>query len=52
MTERFRELAPPREPIAIQRWSARRVGLTAAAAFAIALLASLVIENLSSGGLI
>ncbi len=52
VTERFRELAPPREPIAIQRWSARRVGLTAAAAFAIALLASLVIENLSSGGLI
>jgi hypothetical protein len=24
----FRELAPPRPPISIQRWSSRRIGLT------------------------
>ena len=28
LVERFRELAPPRRPISIQRWSLRRVGLT------------------------
>jgi hypothetical protein len=25
---RFRELAPPRAPIRIQRWTVRRIGLT------------------------
>lgn len=48
----FRDLAPAREPIAIQRWSARRIGLTIGAALAIAILVSIVIENLASGGLI
>ncbi len=50
--EAFRNLAPPREPIAIQRWSARRIGLTLGAAFVIAILVSLFLENLSSGGLV
>ncbi len=37
----FRALAPPREPIVLQRWSIRRVGL-AAAVLAITLLAAYV----------
>ena len=47
--ERFRELAPPCEPIAIQRWNARRIWLTAGAALAIAALASMIWDNLTSG---
>ena len=47
--ERFRELAPRREPIAIQRWNIRRVLLTAGAVFGIALLAGLLWENVTSG---
>jgi hypothetical protein len=42
---RFRELAPDREPVAIQRWSVRRVLLTASVAFGLFLAISLVIEN-------
>ncbi|HEY7400457.1 MAG TPA: RIO1 family regulatory kinase/ATPase [Actinomycetota bacterium] len=43
--ERFRELAPARRPVSIQRWSVRRIALTAGVA-ALALLAiSLLISN-------
>ncbi len=49
--ERFQMLSPHREPITIQRWSGRRIGLAIGAAFALALLISLVIENLKIGGL-
>jgi tRNA A-37 threonylcarbamoyl transferase component Bud32/membrane-associated phospholipid phosphatase len=49
IVERFRELAPPREPISLQRWSARRVWLTAAAVIAALVLVSLFIDNLRSG---
>jgi hypothetical protein len=42
--ERFRELAPPRRPVSIQRWSVRRIalsaGVTVAALFALLLVAS------------
>jgi membrane-associated phospholipid phosphatase/tRNA A-37 threonylcarbamoyl transferase component Bud32 len=42
---RFRELAPEREPVAIQRWSIRRVVLTASVAFGLILAISLVVDN-------
>jgi membrane-associated phospholipid phosphatase/tRNA A-37 threonylcarbamoyl transferase component Bud32 len=42
---RFRELAPEREPVAIQRWSIRRVLLTASVAFGLFLAVSIVIDN-------
>jgi serine/threonine protein kinase len=40
----FRRLAPPRDPIPIQRWSLRRVGLTLWVAF-LGLLALLLVVN-------
>ena len=46
---RFRELAPARERISLQRWSFRRVWLTVAAAFAILFLISLLIDNFQTG---
>jgi hypothetical protein len=49
IVERFRELAPPRDPISVQRWSPRRVWLTAAAVLVGLFLVSLFIDNLSSG---
>jgi membrane-associated phospholipid phosphatase/tRNA A-37 threonylcarbamoyl transferase component Bud32 len=48
---RFRELAPQRHPIAIQRWSVRRIALTISVALGILLALSLVIDNISSGAL-
>jgi membrane-associated phospholipid phosphatase len=50
--ERFRDLSPPCEPIAIQRWNARRVWLTAGAALAVAVLASLLWSNITSGAFV
>ncbi len=41
----FRELAPPRPPVAIQRWSFRRVLLTAGVAFALLLAIGLLVSN-------
>jgi len=48
---RYRELAPPRRPIAIQRWSFQRIALTVGVAFGALILFSLLLENLSSGAL-
>jgi Lipopolysaccharide kinase (Kdo/WaaP) family len=48
---RYRELAPPRQPIAIQRWSFQRIALTVAVALGALILFSLLLENLSSGAL-
>lgn len=47
----FRALAPPHPRIAVQRWSARRVGLTIAVAVSAFLVVSLVIGNLTALGL-
>jgi membrane-associated phospholipid phosphatase/tRNA A-37 threonylcarbamoyl transferase component Bud32 len=48
---RFRELAPHRRPIAIQRWSLRRIGL-AACVLVVGLIAlTLLVDNLQSGAL-
>ena len=46
---RFRELAPARERISLQRWSFRRVWLTVGAAFAILFLISLLVDNFNAG---
>ena len=48
---RFRELAPDCEPVAIQRWSMRRIGLTAWVALVAAAVVSLFVGNLSDIGL-
>ena len=52
LIERFRSLAPPREPISIQRWSPRRIGLALGAALLALMLISLVVDNLSGRGFI
>jgi tRNA A-37 threonylcarbamoyl transferase component Bud32 len=41
----FRALAPPRKPVAIQRWSIRRIGLTAAVVTAAAIAVLFVVSN-------
>jgi hypothetical protein len=46
---RLRQLAPPRDPISIQRWSPQRLTLTAAAAFGVLLLAALFLDSLRAG---
>ncbi len=47
----FRELAPPREPVSIQRWSLRRVGLTLWVAVIVIALSSIFVSNLADIGL-
>jgi tRNA A-37 threonylcarbamoyl transferase component Bud32/membrane-associated phospholipid phosphatase len=49
IVERFRELAPPRERISLQRWSFRRLWLTAGAVLAVLFLVSLFIDNFRAG---
>jgi len=49
IVSRFRELAPHRERISLQRWTLRRVWLTVGAAFAIMLLINLLIDNFRAG---
>jgi tRNA A-37 threonylcarbamoyl transferase component Bud32/membrane-associated phospholipid phosphatase len=48
---RFRELAPDREPVAIQRWSWRRIGLTVWVALVAAALMAIFVGNLGDIGL-
>ena len=48
---RFRELAPQRRPIAIQRWSVQRIALTLAVLFGFLIALALVIDNLGTGAL-
>jgi tRNA A-37 threonylcarbamoyl transferase component Bud32 len=49
IVEHFRGLAPPRERVSLQRWTWRRVGLTAGALLLIFVLISWVIENFQTG---
>jgi hypothetical protein len=49
LLERMRQLAPPRDRVSIQRWSAQRLLLTAAAAFGILLLVGLFVDSLRAG---
>jgi membrane-associated phospholipid phosphatase len=49
LLERFRQLAPPRERISIQRWSTQRLLLTAGAASSVLLLVGLFVDSLRAG---
>ncbi len=49
LRERFKELAPAEAPISIQRWSGRRLALTAIAAVSILVLAGLFVDALRAG---
>ncbi len=51
LLERFRELAPGRRPVAVQRWSVRRIGLVLWVVFVIALLLAVFVENSADVGL-
>ncbi|MDH3259828.1 MAG: phosphatase PAP2 family protein [Acidimicrobiia bacterium] len=50
VVKEFRELAPPAEPISIQRWSQRRVRLTIGAVLACLFLLVFIISQLTGGG--
>ena len=49
---RFRELAPHRDPISIQRWSLRRVLLALGSLVVLLILVQILIANISGGGFI
>jgi hypothetical protein len=49
LLERLRQLAPPRDRISIQRWSAQRLLLTAGAALGTLLLVVLFVDSLRAG---
>ena len=51
LLERFRELAPPRLPVAIQRWSFRRIGLMAWVALVGFAVVVIFVSNLQDIGL-
>ena len=47
--DRFRELAPAHDPIAIQRWSVRRTALLIASLLGVLVLASMFVDALMAG---
>ena len=51
LLERFRQLAPDREPVAIQRWSWRRIGLTVWVTLVVAAVVAIFLGNLADIGL-
>jgi hypothetical protein len=52
LIETFRSMAPPCEPISVQRWSRRRLALSAGAVFAILFVLSFVFDNLTGAGFV
>ena len=52
IVKRFRELAPPRPRISIQRWSIRRVGLTLGVLLGALLAVMVALGNLQGAGLL
>jgi membrane-associated phospholipid phosphatase/tRNA A-37 threonylcarbamoyl transferase component Bud32 len=48
----YRALAPHRDPIAIQHWSVRRIGVTVVTAIGILLALALILGNLQGAGLL
>jgi hypothetical protein len=52
LVERFRELAPARRPIRIQRWSIRRAGMTCAALLVMLIIVMAAFGNLPGAGLV
>jgi hypothetical protein len=49
LLDRFRQLAPPREQVSIQRWSGQRLLLTAGAALGVLLMVGLFVDSLRAG---
>ena len=47
--DRFKELAPAREPVSIQRWSPRRAALTAAVGTGVLVLAAMLLDSVRAG---
>ena len=52
LTADFRALAPPRRPVAIQRWTLRRVGMTLAVLAGTLVGLALILANLQLAGLL
>ena len=52
LIEEFRKLAGDREPISIQRWGARRIGLTAGAVMVGLLFLGVFVDNITGAGFI
>jgi len=48
LIDRFRSLAPEHEPIAIQRWSVRRITISIRTGIVLAVLAALVVVNVAN----
>ncbi len=49
LVARFKELAPAHEPVSIQRWSARRIGLAAACLAAVFVVAAMLTDVIRAG---
>lgn len=49
---RFRELAPPRRRIRVQRWSARRIGLTVVVLIGGSIVISMLVSSLHEAGML
>ena len=49
LIDRFKELAPAREPVSIQRWSPRRAALTAAVGTGVLVLAAMLLDSVRAG---
>ena len=49
LIERFKELAPARDPVSIQRWSPRRAALTAAVGTGVLVLAGMLVDSVRAG---
>jgi tRNA A-37 threonylcarbamoyl transferase component Bud32 len=49
LIDRFKELAPAREPVSIQRWSPRRAALTAAVGTGVLVLAAMLVDSVRAG---
>jgi tRNA A-37 threonylcarbamoyl transferase component Bud32 len=52
LVQSFRDLAPARERISIQRWSRRRIAMTVVTVLAILILISFIIDNIRGQGFI
>jgi tRNA A-37 threonylcarbamoyl transferase component Bud32 len=49
LIDRFKELAPAREPVSIQRWSPRRAALTAAVGTGVLVLGGMLVDSVRAG---
>ena len=49
LIDRFKKLAPAREPVSIQRWSPRRAALTAAVGTGVLVLAGMLVDSVRAG---